>query len=316
MRAAVIKNFGGPEQLKIADIPTPAPLANEVQIEVAYAAINPVDWKIREGHLKSRMPFEFPITLGWDVSGVISKIGKDVKNLKVGDEVFAYAKRQSIHNGTFAEYICLEAQHVVPKPKKLTLREASTIPLAGLTAWQSIVEAINLQPNEVLFIQGGAGCVGSLGIQIAKNIGAKIITTASVQNHSQVKKLGADIAIDYHSENYVDKIEQLYPNGIDVTFDCVGGKTVEGSLQVLRRGGRFVSLLEKIDPLTESKYGIHAYYVFVRADGGHLKILAELVDAGKIVPPTIQEFPFEKASEALEMVKQGHIKGKAVLKVR
>ena len=172
MKAIAIDQFGGADVVKVVDMPIPEPLPNEVQIAVAYAAVNPVDWKVREGLLKDRMPYQFPIILGWDVSGKISKIGKDVTNLKVGDEVFTYARKPIVQAGTYAEYVCFDAQHVVLKPRKLSLKEAAAVPLISLTAWQSVIEWGQIQSGETVLIHAGAGGVGGFAIQFAKLHGA------------------------------------------------------------------------------------------------------------------------------------------------
>lgn len=316
MKAIVIEEFGDLNKVKLGEIPTPEPKANEVQIEVAYAAINPVDWKITAGLLRDRMPYEFPITLGWDVSGIISKVGENVSEFKKGDAVFAYARKAKIKDGTLAEYICLEANHVALKPNKISYSEASAIPLTGLTAWQAIFDAAKLNPLETILIQAGAGGVGSIAIQFAKYQQAKVITTASKNHHQYVKKLGADIAIDYHKENFVDRIKEVFPEGIDVVFDTIGGKTLESSLEVIKKGGRLVSILQEVPPDVALKHQINAKYVFVHPDGKQLKTIAELIDAGKVKPPNIKEYPFSKTREALEDLKQGHTQGKIIISLK
>lgn len=316
MKAVISEQFAGIDQIKLANIPKPEPLPNEVQIQVAYAAVNPVDWKIVEGHLKDRLPHEFPIVLGWDVSGTISKVGRDVTDLLVGDEVFAYARKPTVKWGTYAEYVCFEGKDVVRKPANLTLEQAAAIPLTGLTAWQSLVEAAKLKRGEAVLIHAGAGGVGSMAIQFAKHLGAKVITTASTENHDYVKKLGADIAIDYHKESFVEKIKEIFPNGIDVVFDTIGGKTQQESFNVLKKRGRIVSIVQPISETEAMKHDCIAHYVFVRPNGAHLKTIAELLESKAIMPPAIEIFPLEQAKEALEKSKEGHTLGKIVLKVR
>lgn len=316
MKAVIIEEFGDLSQVKMSHIPITGPLPNEVQIEVSYAAINPVDWKIAAGLLRERMPYEFPITLGWDVAGKISKLGGEVSQFKVGDEVFAYARKSKIKEGTLAEYICLDESVITHRPKKLSLKEAAAIPLVGLTAWQALFEAAKIKSQETILIHAGAGGVGNLAIQLAKQYGAKVITTASVANHPYVKKLGADIAIDYHQENFVTKIKSSHPDGIDVVFDTIGGKTLEDSFTVIKPGGRLVTIIQQIPQDIAAKYKVHGSYVFVRPDGKQLKAIADLIDSGKIIVPEIQEYPLLKAKEALIELKSGHTKGKIVIKVK
>lgn len=315
MKVANIDGFGDLDQIKIADIPTPSPKANDIQIKIAYAAINPVDWKICAGFLRERMPYEFPITLGWDVAGVVSAVGENVSAFKPGDEVFAYARKDKIKDGTLAEYICLDAKNVALKPSGLSLSEAASIPLTGLTAWQSLFDAAKLQPEDVIFIPAGAGGVGSMAIQLAKHHGATVITTASERSHPYVEKLGADVVIDYHKEDFAEKIRELYPDGIDVVFDLMGGETLDASLTTLKSGGRLVSLLKELSPEEAKQCNISAYYVFVQPSGEQLKLIADLLASKKIASPKIKEYPFSQAKEALQELKQGHTHGKIVVKV-
>src|ERR1700733_2368139 len=190
MKAMVIEKFGHEEQLHLGDIPTPLPSDNEVQIQVLYSAVNPVDWKIREGLMKNFLPHEFPLILGWDAAGIVKAIGKNVKKFKVGDEVFAYCRKPIVKWGTYAEYVCFDADNIALKPNNINFAEAAAIPLAGLTAWQALFDFAKLKKGESILIHGGAGGVGSFAIQFAKHAGAKVITTASKQNHDYVKKLG------------------------------------------------------------------------------------------------------------------------------
>ncbi len=316
MKAIIVEKFGDLDQVTLGDIPTPEPAANEIQIQVNYAAINPVDWKICAGLLRDRMPYEFPITLGWDVAGSISKMGKDVSQFKIGDEVFAYARKAKIKEGTLAEYVCLDANSVALKPSKLNLKEAASIPLTGLTAWQALFEAAKLTSHETILIQAGAGGVGSMAIQFAKQHQATVITTASANKLTYVKQLGADIAIDYHQENFVTRIKELFPQGIDVVFDTVGGTTLQASLDSIKNGGRLVSITQQVPDDIATQHHITASYVFVHPSGKQLKLIADLIDAGNVVPPQIKEYPFAKTREALQELKIGHTQGKIVIKIR
>lgn len=315
MKAIAIDRFGGVEQLKIHHFPIPAPSDNEVQIQVIDAAVNPVDWKIREGKLSGRLPHEFPLILGWDAAGIISAVGKDVKNFKIGDEVFAYCRKPIVKWGTYAEYVCVEAQNVAAKPKKLSFAQAAAIPLVGLTAWQSLFDVTHLKKGETVLIPAGAGGVGSIAIAFAKNAGAKVITTASQPNHAYVKSLGADVAIDYTKDNVLEKVKGIAPQGVDVVFDTVGGKSYLESFQMLKPGGRIVSLLEQPNADAEKKYQVKASYHFVMPNGEQLKKIAQLIDEGKVPPPHIEEVSWEKAADAQTRLQEGHTKGKIVLKI-
>lgn len=298
MKAMTIDSFGGVEKLKLSDITLLPPEADEVQIKVIYAGVNPVDWKIREGLLKDRMPHEFPIVLGWDASGKISAVGKNVQKFKIGDEVYAYCRKPTIQWGTYAEYVNMEAIHVALKPKKFNFSQAASIPLAGLTAWQSLFDCAKLKQGEKVLIHAGAGGVGSLAIQLAKSIHAFVYTTASEANREYVKSLGADVVIDYRRDNFVDVIKKLEPAGIEVVFYTVGEKTLSESAKVLKPGGRLVSILGKLPEETRQAYQIEDFYVYVRPNGEELKKLSELIDQDKIHPPKMIDMPLKDAGLA------------------
>lgn len=316
MKAMVIESFGGAEQLHLDDFPMPKPADNEVLIEIYYTAVNPVDWKIREGMLKGLMQHEFPLILGWDAAGVVASTGKNVTHLKKGDEVFAYCRKPVVKWGTYAEFVAFAADHVALKPKNITFAQAAAIPLVGLTAWQALFEFAKLQPGETILIHAGAGGVGSLAIEFARQAGAKVYTTASQENHGYVKKLGAHVAIDYSRDSFVQKIRSLEPCGVDVVLDCVGKKTLQDSFLVLKPGGRVVSIVEQIDQSLAAKYKVHGGFVFVQPSGKQLGEIAELISRGMVVAPNIEEMPFSSAASAQEKIRQGHTRGKIVLKVK
>lgn len=316
MKAIAIESFGGVEKLKVTDVATPKPADNEVQIEILYTAVNPVDWKIREGMLKDRLPHEFPLIPGWDAAGIIKAVGSNVKNFRPGDEVFAYCRKPVVKMGTYAEFICLPAEQVAIKPKNINFAQAAAIPLVGLTAWQALFDAAHLKKGETVLIHAGAGGVGSLAIELAKNAGAVVITTARKSNHPYVQKLGADVVIDYTTENFVDVIKKRHPDGIDIVLECMGGQILKDSYQVLKSGGRLVSITEGIDKDLAKQHNVQATYVFVKPSGAQLKEIADLIVAGKVVAPNIEEMKLDQAAEAQEKVRQGHTRGKIVLKVK
>ena len=315
MKAVIVESFGGIENVKIADIATPNPQPNEIQIQVAYAGVNPIDWKIHEGYLYELMPHKFPIVLGWDVAGVVTKVGDQVTNFKVGDQVMALARKLVINWGTFAEYVCVNAKDVTHKPAKLSLKEAAAIPLVSLTAWQALVAMSQLQPNESILIHGGGGGVGSMAIQIAKHCKAKVYTTVSPQHVDYVKGLGADVIIDYTQENFANKIKEAAPEGIDVVLDTIGEDVLEDSLSLLKSGGRFVSIRQQVDPKIAARYRANIKFLFVKANGPQLKTIADLFDAGSLITPRIEEFSFDNFKEALTKIREGHTQGKIVLQI-
>lgn len=310
MKAIVIEEFGGSGKLLLKEMPKPIVEDHEVLIKVAFAGVNPVDWKITEGYLKERLPYEFPIILGWDASGTIVEVGKNVKNLKAGDEVFAYVRKPLLKWGAYAEYVSFDAKDVAKKPHGISFAEAAALPLVSLTAWQSIFDAAHLKKGETILIHGASGGVGSMAVQFAKNAGATVMATASSKKHDYVKKLGADLVIDYKKENFNDRVKD-----VDVVFDCVGGETFKKSLACLKKCGRIVSILEHMDPAEAKKRGIEAYYVFVSPNGNQLKTIAQLIDQKKVVPPHVEEMPLKDASLALTKLRAGEVLGKLVLRI-
>lgn len=316
MKAMVIESFGDVEKLHFEEIPTPQPADNEVQIQILYTGVNPVDWKIREGYLKNRLPHEFPIILGWDAAGIVTAIGKNVRKFKKSDEVFAYCRKPTVKWGTYAEYTCFDADNVAIKPKNISFAQAAGVPLAGLTAWQALFDFAKLKKGETILIHAGAGGVGGLAIEFAKNAGATVITTASTENHPYVKKLGAAHAIDYRKNNFVKEVKKLAPQGVDVVLDTVGGDTLRQSLDLLKPQGRIVSIVEQLDPKIAQEKNVRFGFVFVSPNGQQLKQIADLIEQNKVVAPNIEELPLSDAKKAQELSKKGHTKGKIVLKVK
>lgn len=316
MKAVTIDSFGDISTLHLSQVQKPEPGPKEVQIALSYAAVNPVDWKICEGHLKTRLPHQFPLILGWDGAGTVSAVGKEVRHFKVGDKVFAYFRKPTVQWGTFAEYVCFEADHVALKPDNIDFAEAAAIPLTALTAWQALFDDVKLQRGETVLIHAGAGGVGGIAIQLAKNAGAKVISTARQEKHSYVKELGADVVIDYTKKSFVEEIKKIAPQGVDVVFDTVGGQTLKDSLNALRPGGRLVSIVEKLDPAVGKPRTITITYHFVNPNGAQLKQIGDLIKTGKVRPPAIEEMKLEDAAQALEKSREGRLKGKIVLKIK
>jgi NADPH:quinone reductase-like Zn-dependent oxidoreductase len=308
MRAIVIHEFGGPEVLKLEDVPRPTPAADEVLIKVYATGVNPVDWKIREGARKEKFPTNFPLILGWDVSGVIEEIGNDIKNFKKGDEV--YSRPDPTRNGTYAEYVVVKADQVSLKPKSLDHVKAAAVPLAGLTAWQGLFDHGNLQPGEKVLIQGASGGVGTFAIQFAKWKGAYVIATSSEKNIDFLKQLGADEVIDYKKENFEDRLRN-----VDLVFDTIGAQTQKRSLQVLKNGGRLITTVKPENEKDAEEKNIHIEGYMARSYPEELEEIAKLIDEGKVSPVIGKIFTLEQAAEAQQLSKEGHVRGKIVLKV-
>lgn len=314
MQAVYIDNFGGAKELKIGQVPLPPVLENEVRIKITYAGVNPVDWKIREGLLKDHLPHLFPLILGWDAAGIIDEVGSNVKTFKKFDQVFAYCRKPVVQAGTYAEYICVEADHVALIPLNLSSAQAAAIPLAGLTAWQVLFDKMQLQKNQVILIQAGAGGVGSLAIQFAKLAGATVITTASEENHDYVKKLGADYVIDYRKKDLLQEIKNIAPEGIDAVFDLLGGQNLRDSYPFLKQNGKIVSIVEPPPADYDQKYDVQGFYHFVEPNGKELQQISDLLRDSKIQPVPIEEMSMKQAAEAQEINQKGHVRGKIVLR--
>jgi NADPH2:quinone reductase len=316
MKAMALEAYGGPEQLRLMDLPMPVPDDDEVLIELAYTSVNPVDWKIREGQLKDRMPNIFPIIPGWDAAGTVKGAGRNVTRFKGGERVFAYCRKPTIQWGTYAEYVTMDARHVALMPKNLSFAAAAAIPLTGLTAWQSIFDSACLDRGQTVLIHAGAGGVGGMAIQFARHVGAKVYATASRRNHDYVRALGADHVIDYTAENFVDAIRRLEPDGVDVVLDTVGAEVYRASFATLKRRGFIVSIREKPDEQLNAQFGVRAGYVFVRPDGEQLGAIAYLIEEGAVRPPEIEEMRLEDAAAAQEKSRARHVRGKIVLRIR
>ena len=315
MPAALIHSFGGVESVAIEEIPIPLPLENEVQIAIKCAGVNPVDWKIAEGLLKSRMPHQFPITLGWDAAGEISQVGPQVTAFKVGDPVFAYCRKETIHDGTYASYICVNSSHAAHKPANLSYAQAASVPLSSLTAWQSIYDTAHLKPGETILVHAGAGGVGGFAIQFAKLMGAHVITTTSPAHTDYAYQLGADEVIDYTQYDFADAILKKYPEGVDVVFDTVGEETLKRSYQAVKEGGRLVTIAGVIDKTLADARHVQASFVFVHPDGQELSTIGSLYNSGKIQPHHIQEVPLSEVCSALRKSREGHTQGKIILQI-
>lgn len=315
MKAVAIDQFGGVEVLRVRELPTPTYHENEVLVKIQYAGVNPVDWKIREGYLESALPHHFPLILGWDASGTIEAMGSDVKGFHIGEAVYAYCRKPTVQEGAYAEYIVLDAAAVAPKPKEASFAEAASVPLAALTAWQAIHDFSHTKPGQTVLIHAGSGGVGSFAIQFAKLAGAKVITTCSGANTDYVKSLGADQVIDYTKEKFAEAVKKLHPEGVDLVFDTVGGKTLDESLPIVKKGGTLVTIVERLDAEKGKPYGIKTGFVFVRPDGHELREIGKLIDDKKVKIPALKEMPLEEAAKAQELSKAAHTRGKMVLKI-
>ena len=308
MKAVCIYRYGGPEVLTYEDAPCPHPDAGEVLVRVHAAGINPVDWKIREGHLKEMLTYTFPLILGWDVSGVVTAVCTGTSRLKVGDEV--YSRPDILRDGAYAEFIVMKESEVALKPKAIDHLHAAALPLAGLTVWQSLFDAAGLAAGQRVLIHAAAGGVGHLAVQAAKWKGAHVIGTASAHNHDFVRQFGADQVVDYNTERFTEVVQP-----VDVVFDTIGGETQELSWQVLKPGGILVSIASPPPPEKAQAHGVRSAFVFTQPNAAQLAEIAQLVDAEKLKVIVETILPLSDATRAQELSERGHGRGKIVLRV-
>ncbi|KAB1085755.1 NADP-dependent oxidoreductase [Neorhizobium galegae] len=333
MKSFLIDRYRKGGTLRLGEIPEPSLRDNDVMVEVHAASVNALDNKIRDGEFKLILPYRLPLVLGNDVAGVVVRVGPKVRKFKPGDEVYARPAQERI--GTFAEYIAMDEADVAMKPSNLTMVEAASIPLVALTAWQVLVERANLRKGQKVLIHAGSGGVGTIAIQLAKHLGAHVATTTSTANVALVKSLGADIAVDYKKDDF-EKVLQ----GYDVVLNSLGKDTLEKSLNVLKPGGKLISISGPPDPdfarqngsgwllqqaMRLLSFGIRRKagrrkigysFLFMTANGGQLAQITSLIEAGHIRPVMDQVFPFEKTNEALDYVEKGRAKGKVVIAVK
>lgn len=310
MRAVYYDEFGSTDVLKIGQLDISEIKEGEVLVKIKAAAINPVDAAVRKGLLKNHLPYQFPIIPGWDVAGIVEERGFSARRFKAGDEVYAYARRPTVHFGTFAEYIVLPESYLAICPKNLSFEEAAGIPLVGLTAYQSLFDAGNLQEGQTVLILGASGGVGSLAIQLAKAKGARVIGVASKRNHAHMKKLGADETVDYKDVNIGNTVKNIIPDGVDLIFDCASGETLHQSLSALKSTGMLVSILNHGENIDKH---IRFQYVFVEPNATELAHLCELAEKGKLQVPVSKTFNLDNAVEAFKQIETHHTTGKIVI---
>ena len=316
MKAMIIEEYGGPQNLKEAEVPDPAPGDDQVLIEIVCAGVNPVDWMIREGLAAEAYPFEFPIILGSDAAGTIAAVGRNVADFAVGEKVFVASSKESDPNGSYAEYIAADAVSVAPIPGNLSFAQAAGVPLAALTAWQALFDFAGLAAGNAVLVHAGAGGVGSFAIQFAKHAGATVLTTASRVNHGYVTELGADVAVDYRAEDVVAAVKATHQGGIDVVLDTVGGEGSAGSLRGAETRRRFGldrrAARSRFGRTTQGqgrRYRVFRRWPAVARD-------RRLDRAGAVKPAAIKRYRWDEAARAQVASRAGHVRGKLVLRVR
>ncbi|MFJ9180045.1 NADP-dependent oxidoreductase [Streptomyces sp. NPDC102360] len=331
MKAFVIERYGAEDGGRVTETPDPRVGATDVLVRIHAASVNPLDSRIRDGDFKRILPYRPPLVLGNDFAGVVVRVGSAVTQFSVGDEVFARPDKDRI--GAFAELIAVHQDNLALKPASLTMTEAASLPLVALTSWQALVEKARVRPGQKVLIHGGSGGVGTIALQLARQLGAHVATTASAANTDLVKDLGADVVIDYRTQDFEELLD-----GYDTVLDTRGGETLEKSLRVLKPGGTVISLAGPPDadfarelganPLLRQamkalslktrrhakRRGVTYSFLFMKASGDQLRDITRLVDAGEIRPVVDRVFPFERTREAMEYVEKGRAKtGKVVV---
>ncbi len=332
MKAFIVDRYGNEDRVRFGEVPDPEMRDDDVLIQIHAAGVNPLDSKIRDGEFKLILPYRLPLVLGNELAGVVVRVGARVRRFKAGDEVYARPDKDRI--GTFAELIAVGEDDVAIKPKSLTMEEAASIPLVGLTAWQALIETAKLKKGQKVLIHAGSGGVGTFAIQLAKHVGAIVATTTSTGNIDLVKRLGADVVIDYKK----DRFEALLRD-YDVVLNSLDGETLKKSVQVLKPGGKLISISGPPDPefarslqlsrVFELATGLLSFrirrlakrhqvsysFLFMRAGGDQLEQIGSLIETGAIRPVVDRVFRFESTKEAMAYGATGRAKGKVVVKI-
>ncbi|MFE2986586.1 NADP-dependent oxidoreductase [Streptomyces sp. NPDC059262] len=307
MKAISYSGYGGPEVLEYGEVRDPKVGPDSVLVKVRAAAVNPVDWKAREGYLDPVLDAVFPVIPGWDVSGVVVQPGASVTEFATGDEVIGYVREDFLSRGTFAEYVAAPVRTLARKPRNLTYEEAAGLPLAGLTAYQVLTGALGVQEGDVVLVHAAAGGVGSIAVQLGRHLGARVIGTASERNHDFLRELGAEPVT--YGEGLAERVRALAPEGVDAVFDTVGGEALKVSADLLAPGGRLASIADA------SVVDLGGHYVFVRPDAADLTRLADLAEQDVVTVHVDETFPLERAADAQRLSAEGRTRGKIVVTV-
>jgi NADPH:quinone reductase-like Zn-dependent oxidoreductase len=308
MLAVRTYRYGGVEELRLEEVPTPEPDAGEVLVRIAAAAVNPIDWRLRSGEARGRLPLTFPVTLGGDFSGTVAALGDGVDTFQIGDEVYGYCGVQ--RDGAYAQYIALPAAHVARRPRTLSIEDSAAVPLGALTAHVALMEDAGLTDGQSVLIHAAAGGVGVMAVQLAKAAGAKVYATGSAASVDLITSLGADVVIDYGAQRFED-----VARGMDVVLDGVGGRTQDRSWACLRPGGFMAAIVNPPDLATAGQYKCRAKRCSARMDGALLARFAAMVDAGRLRPVIDRVLPLGEVQQAHRLSEAGHSHGKIILRV-
>ncbi|WP_426276979.1 NADP-dependent oxidoreductase [Chryseobacterium sp. S-02] len=333
MKAFVVQNYGKKEELAFREVSKPTLRENEVMVEIYAAGLNQLDTKILSGEFKMILPYKIPFILGHDLAGIVIETGLKVTKFKIGDEV--YARPSDLHIGTFAEYLAVEETDLALKPKNLSMDEAAGVPLVALTAWQALVEIGKLKEGQKVFIQAGSGGVGIIAIQLAKYLGATVATTAGKTSFPMLQELGADVLIDYKTQDFETVLKDY-----DLVLNSQDNKTLKKSLNVLRKGGKIISISGPPTPEFAREIGaswiirtvlsilssgvkrkakrkeIDYQFLFMKSSGKQLEKITKLIEAGIIKTVIDKVYPFSQTNEALNHVASGRAKGKVIVKMK
>jgi len=309
MKAAFITQYGNHEKITLGQLDKPTYGSTQVLIKVAAAGVNPVDFHVRNGMLQDSDTHTLPLVLGWDAAGTVAEIGEDVENLKIGDEIFVFSPISL--QGTYAEYLAVDANLVVVKPKNLNMAESAGVPLAAVTAWQGLIQDGQLKKGQTVLVLGGSGGVGGFAIQIAKSIGAHVITTASAKNEAYVKSLGADEFINYKETEFDDVVKN-----VDLVLVTTNGDDVVArSLNITKKGGHVVSTLDDIDAETVKESAVNFSRMWVQPNGDDLTAIRDLIEQGDISVKIDSIYPLEKTNEAILKSESQRAVGKIIVSI-
>jgi NADPH:quinone reductase-like Zn-dependent oxidoreductase len=308
MKAVRLHSYGGPKVLVLEETPRPQAGPGEVLIRVHAAGVNPLDWKVRAGHVKGWLEHRLPLIPGWDVSGLVEAVGPDVTAFKVGDAV--YGMLDFTRDGAYAEYVTASTLNLALKPNSVDHAHAGAVPLVSLTAWQSLFEVADLKSGQTVLIHAAAGGVGHIAVQLAKWKEAKVIGTASAGNENFLRDLGVDEVIDYHTTKFEEAVHE-----VDAVLDTIGGDTQERSWKVLKKGGILVATLGISSPEAARQHGVRGEGILVHPDAAQLTQIAALIDAGNLKPAVTTTLPLAEAARAHDLSQRGHVRGKIVLHV-
>ena len=324
MFAVIIEETGGPDVLRYGEIATPEPGPDDIRVRIAYAGVNPADWKNRQGMLAAFRPYSFPYIIGFDAAGVVDAVGANVSGLTPGDRVFTPTNHGQGGQGSYAEFAIASADRVAHIPEGMSFAQAAALPVAALTAWQGLFDRGGLQAGQMAMIHGGSGGLGGFAVQFARWAGARVAATCSTPNVEYLKSLGVERVIDYRKENISEAVAAWAPGGLDYLMDAVGASTIPNGLDMVRTGGTFVSIPTLTDDgdipaaaVAGAAKGVNRVFSTMVDVGCNVQLaqIAKLLVEGHITLPPLHEYALRDVARAHEAIQSGHTRGKIVLKV-